>query len=452
MTPDKLLEKYDVPGPRYTSYPTVPYWDHAPTPDQWIAHLNQELTQGKGVALYVHIPFCEQLCTFCACNKQITKKHERGLPYVHTVLREWGLYLGQLKRERISVSHIHLGGGTPTWLAADELKILMDGLLAFCDLTDDYELSLEIDPRVTTRDQLQVLYDVGFRRISMGVQDFDPRVQDVINRVQSVDMVRDVTNMARDVGYDNVNYDLVYGLPLQNVKSIENTILHVRDLKPDRLAFYGYAHVPWVGKTGQRKFTDEDVPRGAQKRALYDIGRRLLAQAGYTEIGMDHFSLPHDRLAKALANKKLFRNFMGYTDVNVSPMIGLGVSAIGDAWSCFAQNEKDLAAYEQNVANGLLPVMRGHVLTQEDLVLRRHILNLMTQLHTSWDAADLFTSYLDGVQDRLQEFVADGLVEVSDRDCVITEKGRAFMRNICMAFDARLARMQPNTQLFSQTI
>ncbi len=449
-----LFAKYDVAGPRYTSYPTVPYWETAPTESAWIAALRAELdasaAKNEGAAIYLHLPFCESLCTFCACNKIITRQHSRARPYIETLQHEWQIYLQKLQLQKIPVSEIHLGGGTPTFMSAAELRDLLTNIFANMNFTPDIQMSFESDPRVTSLEHMQTLYDLGFRRISLGIQDYDPHVQDVINRVQSADMVSQLTNTARDIGYSGVNYDLVFGLPGQTLDGIGSTIETVIAQRPDRIAFYGYAHVPWVGKTGQRKFTDADVPAGPQKRALYERGRELFLAAGYLEIGMDHFALPHDDLAQAIQNKTLFRNFMGYIPYHVSPMIGLGVSAIGDAWTQFSQNEKDIKNYTARVADGELPIARGHVLTAEDLILRRHILNVMTQFETSWQNSE--TDDLQNIHARLQEFANDNLVEISARAIKITEKGRPFLRNICMAFDARLQRKQPDFPIFSRTI
>lgn len=450
-----LFEKYDVAGPRYTSYPTVPYWEGVPSESEWIAALRAELNVSaehhRGAAIYLHLPFCESLCTFCACNKIITKNHGRSQPYMETMKREWAMYLEKLGAGKIPVAEVHLGGGTPTFMSPDELSDLLSSLFQGMQFTPDVKLSFESDPRVTTDTHLKTLYSLGFRRISLGVQDYDPVVQEMIHRVQSVEIVSRLTDTARTVGYTGVNYDLVYGLPRQTVAGIESTLQKVIEQKPDRIAFYAYAHVPWVGKTGQRKFTDADVPAGAAKRALYERGRAMFLAAGYTEIGMDHFALPADELAVALREKTLFRNFMGYTPHHVSPMIGLGVSAIGDAWTCFAQNEKDLAAYTSRVATNELPLARGHRLNAEDLILRRHILQLMTQFETHWDN-DLFTDSLRDIAARLLEFSNDNLVKVTANAVSITESGRPFLRNICMAFDARLACRQPDAPIFSQTI
>lgn len=453
----QFFKKYNVAGPRYTSYPTVPYWETSPTPEQWIESVAKGLEEAKaqniGAALYIHIPFCESLCTYCGCNTRITRNPGVASPYVGTLLKEWELYLKALniKGKGFPISEIHLGGGTPTFLPAPELKRLITGILEHCTVTADYEFSVEADPRVTTDEQLKTLAELGFKRLSLGIQDFDPKVQEAVHRIQSEEQVRKITQTARDLGYTSVNYDLIYGLPFQTLQSVSDTIEAVTRLRPDRIAFYGFAHVPWI-KPSQRRFTDADIPGGDQKRALYELGREKLEEAGYLEIGMDHFALKTDSLLKASQSGTLHRNFMGYTCRQVAPLIGLGVSSIGDSWRVFAQNEKLLETYEGRVAKGEIPLLRGHILTEEDQVIRRHVLNLMTRFETSWNKPELNTAYLSTVSEKLSEAIRDGLVEVKSNGCQLTKMGRPFLRNICMAFDARLSRQAPTTKIFSQTI
>lgn len=447
------LAKYDVPGPRYTSYPTVPYWEDTPSESQWLERLGAALGGSQradhGAALYVHVPFCRALCTFCGCNTRVTRTHAIVGPYVQAVLAEYALYRERLGVLRPEIGEVHLGGGTPTFLDEAELEELIGGVLAASRLRSDAVLSIEVDPRVTTPGQLNLLATHGFRRISLGVQDFDPRVQNIVNRVQSVAQVQAVTEQARVVGFTSVNFDLIYGLPLQTLASIEVTMDAVCSLRPDRIALYGYAHVPWI-KPGQRRFTDSDVPEGAAKRALYERGRERLEQAGYREIGLDHFALPSDSLWQAAHAGSLHRNFMGYTDRYTLPLLGLGVSAISDSGDGYVQNEKDLQQYHERLARQELPIHRGHLLDGEDLVLRRHVLSLMTRMETNWSGAG-YTPFLDDIGVRLAEFAADGLIEFGVDGCRVTAAGRGFLRNICMAFDARLARRSPERQLFSRT-
>jgi oxygen-independent coproporphyrinogen III oxidase len=451
-----LLRKYDVPGPRYTSYPTILHWDNTPTIEEWLQSLSDsiDLTErhGGGAAIYVHIPFCRSLCTYCGCHSRITRSPTAGRQYVKTVLEEWALYYERLDHSKpIPLSELHLGGGTPTFLSPAELEELISGLLQHARKTPDAEFSVESDPRVTQTDQLSTLYRLGFRRLSLGIQDFDPLVQLAVNRVQSERQVRGVTEQARAIGFNSINYDLIYGLPFQNTQSVEKTIEAVTRLRPDRIAFYAYAHVPWI-KPGQRHFTEKDLPSGDEKRQLYEYGRRMLEGAGYREIGMDHFALETESLWQASVNGTLHRNFMGYTSRLVAPLIGLGVSSISDAWDSFVQNEKTLEVYEERVANGEIPIFRGHKLSSEDLILRRHVLNIMTRFETSWQTPELQVPFLESIAGRLSELHSDELVRLTETSCKVTNEGKAFLRNICMAFDARLARDTAAQKLFSRTI
>jgi oxygen-independent coproporphyrinogen-3 oxidase len=456
VSTSELLRKYDVPGPRYTSYPTILHWDNSPTIDEWLQSVSDsiELTErhGSGAAMYVHIPFCRSLCTYCGCNSRITCSSTVGQRYVKTVLREWDLYRERLHASQpIPLSELHLGGGTPTFLTPAELEELVGGLLEHVRKTPDAEFSVESDPRVTQPDHLSTLCRLGFRRLSLGIQDFDPQVQLAVNRVQSERQVRAVTEQARAAGFNSINYDLIYGLPFQTLQSVALTVEAVMRLRPDRIAFYAYAHVPWV-KPGQRHFTEKDLPSGDDKRKLYEFGREMLESAGYREIGMDHFALETEALWQASLNGTLHRNFMGYTPRVVAPLIGLGVSSISDAWDAFAQNEKTIEAYEERVANEGIPIFRGHKLSSEDLVIRRHVLNLMTRFETSWEEPELQVPFLDSVAERLSELESDELVRLTKMTCRVTDEGRPFLRNICMAFDAHLARDVAGQQLFSRTI
>lgn len=448
-----LLRKYNVPGPRYTSYPAVPYWETTPTAQQWLQHVAAaiEADTGGGASIYVHVPFCRSLCTYCGCNMRVTRSRAPVMPYVQSVLREHALYLQGLGRDGLRLGELHLGGGTPTFLDASELDALVSGLLERATLAPGASLSIEVDPRTTTREQLQVLARHGFDRISLGVQDFDPRVQDIVNRIQSEQQVREVTETARELGFRSVNFDLIYGLPLQTQSSIAETMDAVARLRPDRIAFYAYAHVPWI-KPSQRRFTEADLPEGEARLQLLALGRQRLAAAGYVEIGMDHFALPDDTLTQAAREGLLHRNFMGYTQSFTTPLLGLGVSSIGDAGDAYVQNEKNLQQYEARIAQDELPIVRGHLFDDEDRVLRRHILNLMTRFRTQWEPGGEQARYLADVPARLQELQQDGLVHIDGTRVDVTEAGRSFLRNVCMAFDARLMRRAPATQLFSQTV
>ncbi|MEG0761494.1 MAG: oxygen-independent coproporphyrinogen III oxidase, partial [Chryseobacterium sp.] len=384
---NSLVDKYNIPGPRYTSYPTVPYWDeNSFSPEQYketvIKSFNESNSE-EGISIYIHLPFCEALCTFCACHKRITKQHSVEIPYLESVLNEWNLYLN-LFSEKPKLKELHLGGGTPTFFSPANLKTLLEGIFETVEIADYPEFSFEGHPNNTTREHLQTLYDIGFRRVSFGVQDYDPKVQKAINRIQSYEKVKEVTEFAREIGYRGISHDLVFGLPHQNWEAMENTIRKTMELKPDRLAFYSYAHVPWVKGVGQRGFDENDLPSGDEKRRLYEDGKKLLEDLGYIEVGMDHFSLAHDDLYQSMTQRKLHRNFMGYTSSKTQLMVGLGMSAISDSWFAFAQNVKTVEEYQKMVAQGEIPVVKGHILNQEDLAVRRHILNLMCQLETEF--------------------------------------------------------------------
>ncbi len=455
---NSLIDKYNIPGPRYTSYPTVPYWDDASfDKEKWkqsVIRSYNKSNAAEGISIYMHLPFCEQLCTFCACHKRITKQHSVELPYIEAVLKEWQLYLDLLRAEKSEtpiLKELHLGGGTPTFFSPVNLRYLLESLFSTVTIADKPEFSFEGHPNNTTREHLQTLYDLGFRRASFGVQDYDPQVQKAINRIQPFENVERVTNWAREIGYESISHDLVFGLPFHTWEKMEFTIRKTLELKPDRLAFYSYAHVPWIKGVGQRGFDENDLPSGEEKRKLYENGKQLLEELGYLEVGMDHFSLEHDELYQAMLEKRLHRNFMGYSSGKTQLMIGLGMSAISDSWYGFAQNEKSVEKYQELVNAGEIPVVKGHILDAEDLTIRRHILNLMCNLHTSWDQQSDFAE-LPAALEKLKEMQADGLVEIGDNHIQITEKGRAFTRNVAMVFDLRMMRKMPETRIFSMTV
>jgi len=450
-----LIQKYNVAGPRYTSYPTVPYWEEASfSLQQWKQTLKRSFDESnhvEGISLYIHLPFCESLCTFCGCHKKVTKRHDVEQPYIQAVLKEWDLYC-QLLADRPIIKEIHLGGGTPTFFSVEHLQQLIQGILAKANIADGYEFSFEGHPNNTTRDHLQALYELGFRRVSYGVQDYNETVQKAIHRVQPFEHVERVTQWAREIGYTSISHDLVFGLPFQNLADVLHTIDLTNTLMPDRLAFYSYAHVPWIKGNGQRGFKDHDVPKDGMKRTLYEEGKKQLLAHGYHEIGMDHFALDRDEMYQAFHAGTLHRNFMGYTSSKTQVMIGLGLSSISDSWYSFAQNEKNLDAYYTCLENDEIPVVKGHVLSVEDLKIRQHILNLMCTFQTSWsDQVMNFAERGDVIQ-QLVEMQHDGLLNIEADRIVITEQGKPFVRNICMAFDLHLKRRKPETQIFSMTI
>lgn len=450
-----LIRKYNIPGPRYTSYPTVPYWDD----DSFSGELwrqsflksFEESNDKSGISLYIHLPFCESLCTFCACHKRITKQHSVERPYIESVLKEWEMYVDILAKKPV-ISELHLGGGTPTFFSPDNLKFLIDGIFSNAIVGKNHEFSFEGHPNNTTKEHLDVLKQLGFTRVSFGVQDYDPKVQSAIHRMQPFENVQKVTFAARDEGYKSISYDLIFGLPFQTWELMLQTIEKTKSLMPDRIAFYSYAHVPWIKGTGQRGFNERDLPSAEQKRVLYENGKELLSEMGYVEIGMDHFALPTDSLYKSMQEKRIHRNFMGYTSSSTQLMIGLGMSAISDSWYAFAQNEKSVEEYIRKIEQGILPVTRGHVLNHEDLVIRRHILNLMCLLETCWGDEKMDLPQMDQIVLRLSEMEKDGLIELENKHLRVTETGRPFVRNIAMAFDLRLLRSQPDSSIFSMTV
>ena len=449
-----LVRKYNQPVPRYTSYPTVPFWEDGIDPKTWQQVFADQFhlqNPAKGISLYVHLPFCESLCTYCGCNKKITTNHKVEEEYLPVLEKEWKLYR-KLMNQTPVIREIHLGGGTPTFFSPANLKRLLNALLKNSIIHPAHEFSIEGHPNNTTKEHLQLLSSLGFRRISYGVQDMDPEVQRIINRIQPIENVRQATENARAAGFTSVNFDLIYGLPLQTVQSIENTIQQVIELKPDRIAFYSYAHVPWTSKA-QRLFNETHLPGAEEKLQLYMKGKELLMKNGYHDIGMDHFALPHDELYKTWQHGELHRNFMGYTTQNSGLLLGLGVSAISDSGNAFAQNEKTIANYYTAINKGELAVQRGYFLTEEDIDFRKYILNIACQGFTKFSTKHLplLKKY---TFPKLDQFVADGLATYDEQHLKLTEAGHYFIRNICSAFDLYLQRDNSlgNKLVFSKAI
>ena len=444
-----LLDRYDVPVPRYTSYPTVPYWSENPTTEQWLEEVRKAAANPDATwAIYIHVPFCESLCTFCGCNTVITQNHGREQPYVEVIASEWKQYLEAVPDlAKRPLRQLHLGGGTPTFLAPDSLRAMLAPILRSVSYRSDvFDASVEVNPRVTNREHLAVLHDLGFTRVSMGVQDFDPMVQHLVNRVQSYEITEQLTADARELGYTSVNYDLIYGLPKQTVESMRETARLTAQLRPDRIALYSFAKVPWI-KPAQRLFKDEDLPEGPDKRALYEVARDIFIDAGYIEIGMDHFALPSDSLNVARETGELHRNFMGYTEFRTDILLGLGVSAISETPTCFHQNEKAAPVYEQRVRQGEIPTFRGHLLTDEDQHLRRQIVEFMTKLRVT-----LSPGQVDDARVYLAQLFHDGLVVLEGNELVLTEAGKPFLRNATVLFDKRLRTAAPGQRIFSSSI
>ncbi|RYZ23601.1 MAG: oxygen-independent coproporphyrinogen III oxidase [Chitinophagaceae bacterium] len=450
-----LVRKYNQPVPRYTSYPTVPHWKEGIAVDQWKSVFRErfhEENHTHGISLYIHLPFCESLCTYCGCNKKITTNHSVEEEYLLVIVKEWKLYR-KLMQQTPVIRELHLGGGTPTFFSPRNLKRLLDSILRDSIVHPQHAFSIEGHPNNTTPAHLKVLFEAGFRRISYGVQDLDPVVQRVINRIQPFERVQEATEAARAAGFTSVNFDLIYGLPLQTLESIENTIHSVIALRPDRIAFYSYAHVPWTSRA-QRLFDESHLPSPEEKIGLYLKGKELLAAAGYEDIGMDHFSLPGDELALARAGGRLHRNFMGYTTQDTGLLLGLGVSSISDAGAAFAQNAKTLHDYYADIGRGELSVRKGYFLSDEDSVFKKYILDIACKGETKFRAADrgLLEQYSFP---RLARLAEDGLLRWNEEGLQLTGPGFQFLRNICAAFDLHLLRGEADgsgTNRFSKAI
>ncbi len=455
MNLHELIQKYNVPGPRYTSFPTVPFWKNKSlTESEWKNEIERfkDSFEHSEISIYVHLPYCESLCTFCGCHKRITKNHAVEAPYIDTILKEWQIYLDTFGFVP-KIKELHFGGGTPTFFQPSELVRTLKGIFNANQVSpEDCELSFEAHPNSTTERHLQELYEFGFRRVSFGIQDYDLNVQKAIHRIQTLDDVKKVHELSKSIGYESVNHDLVYGLPLQTMEGFMETIDQTIQLKPERIALYSYAHVPWIKGTGQRGYSESDLPQDAVKRALYENSCEKLINAGYISIGMDHFALPNDSLTIAFKNKKLHRNFMGYTTKATNWMIGLGMSAISDCWTGFAQNEKTIEAYQERIERGELAIFKGHLLTDLELEIRRYILDLMCHFETSFDENSEFKYIQLQIKERLIPLQKDSLVEVEGNSVRVLNQGLPFVRNICMAFDLDLMNSEQSKQLFSKTI
>ena len=451
-----LVEKYDRPGPRYTSYPTAPQFHSAFAEDDYraAAERSNRVALPKPLSVYVHIPFCRSLCYYCACNKITTHNTERAAEYLDWLKQEIQVQ-GALFDETRRMTQLHLGGGTPTYLSNAQLGDLMAALDAAFHFApvEEREFSLEVDPRTVTPAQIHELHELGFNRLSFGVQDFDPDVQKAVNREQSEEQVFELVQAARDAGFQSISVDLIYGLPLQTVASFDTTLDKIIALRPDRLATYSYAHLPELFKA-QRLIRPEDMPPPERKIELLELTIRRLTAAGYVYIGMDHFALPEDELTLAKENGTLQRNFQGYSTHADCDMIGLGITSIGKVGDSYSQNVKETAQYQARLEAGRLPVMRGYRLNDDDR-LRRDVINTL-MCHGRLDFAEfearhdiVFGEYFAEALTQLQEMADDGLLTMEDSAIEVLPAGRLMMRNMAMAFDAYL---KPNEGRFSRTV
>ncbi len=447
MTPisQDLLRRYDVAGPRYTSYPTADRFVEAFATSDYGQALAQRRIGPAALALplslYVHIPFCESLCYYCGCNKIITKHHNRSASYLRYLSREVDLHTALLGVGQ-TVTQLHLGGGTPTFLSDEELLELMTMLRRSFNLAPGGEYSIEVDPRTVDKSRLNALAELGFNRISFGVQDFDPDVQKAVHRVQPYEDVARLMAGAREVGFDSINMDLIYGLPLQTPESFARTLAQVKELRPDRIALYGYAHLPERFKP-QRRIVTADLPTGGSKVAMLAQSLAAFQEAGYVYVGMDHFALPNDSLAVAKRQGRLHRNFQGYSTQPDCDLIGLGVSAIGRVGATYSQNAKTMEEYCDHLDQGRLPVARGLALSRDDLVRRAVIMALMCQGQILFESIELawlldFKRYFAAELEQLGELAQQGLVTLDDTGIQVTDMGWYFVRGVAMVFDRYL--------------
>jgi oxygen-independent coproporphyrinogen-3 oxidase len=457
ITPE-LLRKFDVAGPRYTSYPTADRFVEAFTPADYTHALAQRRESPAGLkmplSIYVHIPFCESLCYYCACNKIITKHKSRAKTYLKYLAREIELHTAVMGAGQ-AVSQLHLGGGTPTFLSDEELTELMDMIRSGFGLAPGAECSIEIDPRTVTAERLQHIHDLGFNRISFGVQDFDPDVQQAVHRVQPAEQVFALVEHARRIGFDSINVDLIYGLPKQTPESFARTLSQVAQLKPDRIALYAYAHLPERFKP-QRRILAVDLPAAANKISMLSQAIAAFLAAGYVYIGMDHFALPSDALAVAKRQGRLHRNFQGYSTQPDCDLIGLGVSAIGRVGATYSQNAKTLEEYCDHLDQGRLPVVRGLALSRDDLARRAVIMSLMCQGQVLFESIELawlldFKSYFAAELEQLRQMQEEGLVTLDDTGVQVTARGWFFVRGVAMVFDKYLQADRNRTK-FSRII
>ncbi len=457
VTPE-LLTRFDVSGPRYTSYPTADRFVDAFGEDEYVLALQQRRQSAVGKALplsiYVHIPFCESLCYYCACNKIITKHHDRADVYLRYLSREIDLHTAHLGVGQV-VSQIHFGGGTPTFLSDEGLRELMGMLRSNFTLVPGGEYSIEVDPRTVDASRLALLHELGFNRLSFGVQDFDPEVQKAVHRIQPAEQVFALVESARAIGFDSINVDLIYGLPKQTPDSFDRTLAQVAQLRPDRIALYAYAHLPDRFKP-QRRIIWADLPMASSKVAMLARSLEAFSSAGYVYVGMDHFALPEDALAIAKRQGRLHRNFQGYSTQPDCDLIGLGVSAIGRVGATYSQNAKTLDDYYDRLNQGRLPVVRGLALTRDDLVRRAVIMALMCQGELLFEPLDSswlidFRKYFAPELEQLQEMEQQGLVKLSAEGIEVTAMGWYFVRGIAMVFDKYL-QADKNRARFSRII
>jgi len=452
---EALLERYNKPGPRYTSYPTAPVWREDFGPDDFEAYCARAEARGTPVSLYMHLPFCESLCLFCACNVSIQKDKSVTIPYLAALKREIDHVARMVSPNRPTIQ-FHWGGGTPTYLTPAQMEDLFHYTRERFSFAADAEIGIEVDPRVTSREHLLTLRRLVFNRLSMGVQDFHPKVQETVHRVQPYEMTRDLVVQARELGFESISVDLIYGLPYQTASTFAHTMDQVREISPDRVAMFSYAHVPWLKKQ-QGSFADQ-LPEGSEKFRIFRTGLEALLEAGYLYIGMDHFARPGDELAAAQQNRTLHRNFQGYTTKAGADLYGMGVSAISSISGAYAQNRREVPQYQTTVEQRGLATMRGYRLSSDDLIRRAvigrllcHTVILKPEIEQEFSID--FDAYFEPELARLGEPASDGLVTLGSSEIRVTPLGRIFIRNVAMVFDRYLHEQQMDQKpLFSKTL
>ncbi len=453
----ELLKKYDRPGPRYTSYPPAPAFSKDFGPDDYKNAIieNNIKNPTTVLSLYFHIPFCDTLCYFCGCNMLVTHNRATIRKYLDYLKREVEMVCELISPGR-KVTQLHWGGGTPSYLSPDEIRELGNFINEKFEYVDDPEIGVEIDPRGLTYEHMKAFREVGFNRVSMGVQDFDPRVQKAVNRIQPEEITRQAIDWARELGFKSINLDLIYGLPFQTIESFERTLDKVIELSPERLAVFNFAYVPWL-KPHQRVIKKEDLPTPDVKLKILKMTIEKLTEAGYVYIGMDHFAKPDDELAIAQREKTLYRNFQGYSTRAGADLYAFGMSAISQFQNIYAQNYKELKDYYSRIDEGKFPTAVGYRMNQDDIIRKHVIMRLMCDMElTKSEVEEKFNIkfdeyFADSIQ-KLNEFVEDALVELSDDKIVVSLMGRLVIRNIAMCFDAYIDRMMKEKPIFSRTV
>lgn len=450
---EKLIKKYDRPGPRYTSYPPATEFNESTGADEYVKKLVESNSRHTPLSLYFHIPFCEQRCLYCGCNVIISHRKGIEVPYLERVYKELKLVSQYIDKER-KVSQLHWGGGTPNYLDTAQIEEFFQEIRKNFDFEKDAEISIEIDPRFATKEQIKTIKKVGFNRVSIGVQDLDPKVQQTVNRVHPLPVVKRVVDNLREEEFHSINIDLIYGLPYQTVESFKKTIEQVIELNPDRLAIYSFAYVPWI-KPHQKLMPQEAFPSAEEKLSILNMVIDLLQEAGYVYIGMDHFAKPDDELAIAQREGKLWRNFQGYTTRKGVELLGFGATSIGMLYDGYFQNYKTLREYNVSVDAGKIPVFRGYVLNEDDIIRREVIMDIMCNLGLDYDRVEQefgikFEDYFERELEELKELESDGLIKVSGRQIKILPVGRLLIRNVAMVFDAHLRKKKELR--FSRTV